>query len=307
MFTEEQIQEIIDLIDFQLNFFIAGNISDIVLSHKDKLLLTKLGIDYKTPKGNMNPFEQAYYFGKLASILGPIKTGEIDFEDFKKYIRRGQYQELSKGEKATLEYLQNKSYSHIKKLQESIKVTTAGIIREQAFKNRQEYEQVISNAVQKAALEKRVVSEIVSEIGHASKDWSRDLGRIAETELQDAFEYGKAASYAEQYGDDVQLYKTPYPAACKHCISLYLTDGLGSEPIVFSYKSLLANGNNIGRKVNDWKAVIGTVHPFCRCPIHVKRNKDDVWDNELQMFVPKVREKSPGVIKITVGDKQLTA
>ena len=69
MFTQAQIQEIVDLIDFQFNFFIAGNISDIVLSHKDKLLLTRLGINYRTPKGQMNPFEQAYYFGRLASSV----------------------------------------------------------------------------------------------------------------------------------------------------------------------------------------------------------------------------------------------
>lgn len=307
MFTQEQIQEIVDLIDFQFNFFIAGNISDIVLSHKDKLLLTRLGIDYRTPKGQMNPFEQAYYFGRLASILGPIKSGDVDFEDFKKYIRRGQFIPLSEKEIATLNYLQDKTYSHIKKLQETVKLTTEGIIREHAFKNRDEYEKVIKDSIKRATLEKRVVKNIVSEIGHASKDWSRDLGRIAETELQDAFEHGKAVSFSEQYGNEVEVYKTPYPSACKHCIRLYLSDGLGSEPKIFTYVELLNNGNNIGRKVNDWKAVIGTVHPFCRCPLHVKRSKEDVWDNKLQMFVPRERDKSPGVIKIMVGDKHFTA
>lgn len=305
IFTEEQISQIVDLIDFQINHFVVGNLSDIVLSHKDKLLLTRLGIDYKSPKGEMTPFEQAYYFGKLASILGPLKTGEVEFEDFKKYIQRGQYQALTSKEKATLDYLQNKTYSHIKKLSETIKRTAEGIVREKAFSTRDEYEKVISNSIKKAVLEKRVVRDIVSEIGHASKDWSRDLGRIAETELQDAFEYGKAIALYEEAGEGKKYYKTPFPGACKHCIKLYLTQGVDSEPILFTYQELLENGTNVGRKTKDWKAVLGTVHPFCRCPLHVKHKETDVWDKELQMFVPRERERSAGQIKITVGDKIL--
>ncbi|NCB03083.1 MAG: hypothetical protein EOM67_13100 [Spirochaetia bacterium] len=186
-----------------------------------------------------------------------------------------------------------------------MKRTTEGIIREKAFSSRDEYEKVISDSVKKAALERRVVKDIVSEIGHASQDWSRDLGRIAETELQDAFEYGKAIALYEEAGEGKKYYKTPFPGACRHCITLYLTRGVGSEPILFTYQELLENGTNIGRKTKDWKAVLGTVHPFCRCPLHVKHKETDEWDEKLQMYVPKEKEKSAGQIKIAVGDKIL--
>lgn len=50
---------------------------------------------------------------------------------------------------------------------------------------------------------------------------------------------------------------------CKHCIQLYTTEGIGSKPREFKLSSLIANGNNIGVKVKDWKATLGPVHPFC--------------------------------------------
>lgn len=301
MFTEEQIKEIVDIIDFQSNFFIAGNISDKVLSHKDKLFLTKLGLDYKKPIEGLTPFQQAFYWGRLVSILGPLKSKDINLNDFKKYLRRGQFQPLNKYEKLTLDYLEHKTFSHIKDLKETIKTTVINKIREVEVINRPEYEKIIGDAIKRTVLEKRVVSDIVSDIGHNTKDWKRNLGRIAETELQNAYEYGKMASFA-QYSKD-KFYKQVYGGACKYCIKLFLTDGFGSQPRLFEYNELLENGTNIGKKAKNWKATVGPVHPFCRCDLRRKR-ENDVWDEEKKQFVPKKQEVSEGEIKIFVGDKQ---
>lgn len=51
---------------------------------------------------------------------------------------------------------------------------------------------------------------------------------------------------------------------CRHCIRLYLTAGIGSEPKLFTAEELIGNGTNIGRRVADWKpTIITAVHPFC--------------------------------------------
>lgn len=302
MFTKGQIQEIVELIDFQSNYFIAGNISDTVLSHSDKLFLTKLGLDYKKVIEGFTPFQQAFYWGRLVTILGPLKSKNIDLEDFRKYIQRGQFRPLSKYEELTLEYLEQKSFSHIKDLRETIKTTVVNKINEIELINREEYEKIIGDAVKRATLERRVVSDIVSEIGQHTKDWSRDLGRIAETELQNAYEYGKFASFRETEREGT-FYKHVYGGACKHCIKLFLTNGVGSEPKLFSYQTLLENGTNIGRKVNDWKPTIGPIHPFCRCSLERKRVEDE-WDKEKKQFLSKMGQISEGKIKISVGDKQ---
>jgi len=302
MFTEEQIQEIVDIIDFQSNFFIAGNISNVFLSHKDKLFLTKLGIDYKTLMEGFTPVQQVFYFGRLAAILGPLKAKDVDLENFKKYLRRGQFRPLTKNEQATLNYLEEKTFSHIKDLTTTIKTTIVNKIKEVELINREGYEKIIKNAVKKTVFEKRVVSDMVSEIGSKTKDWQRDLGRIAETELQSVFEYGKLTSLNEQYGDKIKIYKHVYGGACQHCIRLFLTNGVGSAPKVFTYKELLENGTNIGRKVKDWKPVLGAIHPFCRCDGTFIREGDE-WDEEKKAFLPKKQNISPGAIKISVGDK----
>jgi len=54
---------------------------------------------------------------------------------------------------------------------------------------------------------------------------------------------------------------------CKHCVSAYLTAGIGSEPKVFYISELRENATNVGRKTADWKPVIGPVHPYCRCTL----------------------------------------
>lgn len=91
---------------------------------------------------------------------------------------------------------------------------------------------------------------------------------------------------------------------CRHCISLYLTGGIGSRPRIFTVAELLANGTNIGRKSKDWKPVLGTVHPFCRCDLRFIPPGYE-WDEDSKKFAPKppenrVQRKSK--VKITVGD-----
>ena len=301
MFSSEQIQEILDIIEFQSNFFIAGNISGKFLNKEDKDFLKKLNIDFETQFKDFTPFQQAFYFGRLVSILGPLKSKDVNLNDFKKYLRRGQFHALSDYEKKTLEYLEDKTFSHIKDLKETIKTTIINKVKEVELINQEEYEKVIKDAVKRNVVERNTVSSIVSEIGNYTKDWSRNLGRIAETELQNAYEYGKISSFNEEDKEGT-YYKHVYGGACKHCIRLFLQNGVGSEPKTFSYNELLSNGTNIGRKVNEWKPTIGPIHPFCRCDLR-KKKKDDVWDKDLNTFTPVKKEKSPGEIKISVGDK----
>lgn len=86
-----------------------------------------------------------------------------------------------------------------------------------------------------------------------------------ETEYQGVFNMGRVQSYMrEGDGPNTLIYFDVYPAACRHCIRLYLTAGIGSEPKLFTAEELIGNGTNIGRRVADWKpTIITAVHPFC--------------------------------------------
>ena len=95
--------------------------------------------------------------------------------------------------------------------------------------------------------------------------------------------------------------------ACRHCIRLYLTQGMGSQPKIYTLKQFLENGSNIGRKVDDWKAVLESTHPWCRCNLQYVP-EGTIWNEEKKMFVypekyeRKIERKSKVII--TVGTKR---
>lgn len=117
------------------------------------------------------------------------------------------------------------------------------------------------------------IKQGVSDIGHLSGQWRRDLQRIVQTEshglvqqgLQDRWE-AQAADDAATFKrpvDDVRVYKIPRPGACKHCIRLHLD---GEFPRIYFLSDATGNGTNVGRKAADWQFVVGSVHPWCGCP-----------------------------------------
>lgn len=70
---------------------------------------------------------------------------------------------------------------------------------------------------------------------------------------------------------------------CEHCKRLYL--GPDGAPRIFKLSTLEANGlNNFGRKVKDWKPVVGATHPHCLCQLI--RIPEGWGFNELGQLVP---------------------
>lgn len=118
------------------------------------------------------------------------------------------------------------------------------------------------------------VKKMASDMGHATDDWARDFDRIAQTENQRALNSGLSASWQAQEDraakdeelppERIVVYKIPRPDACRNCIRLHLD---GETPRLFYLDELEGNGVNVGRKVADWKAVVGPVHPFCACSL----------------------------------------
>lgn len=114
-----------------------------------------------------------------------------------------------------------------------------------------------------------------SDMGHATGDWARDFQRIVHTESHTAINEGLKDRWYEQElvfaeEDDepprrIRVFRVPRPDACKHCIRLYTE---GGAPRIFYLDDLEGNGTNIGRKVADWKPVIGATHPWCGCSLH---------------------------------------
>tara|TARA_R110000765_G_scaffold35673_18_gene80129 strand:- start:4266 stop:5297 length:1032 start_codon:yes stop_codon:yes gene_type:complete len=116
---------------------------------------------------------------------------------------------------------------------------------------------------------------MASDMGHATKDWSRNFTRIAQTETQRMFEEGLKDSWQAQEVEKakqekrpmerVVAYKIPRPDACKHCLRLH-RDAAGDLRL-FYLDDLEGNGVNVGRRAAEWLAVVGPVHPYCACQL----------------------------------------
>lgn len=261
IFTQNQIDEVMRIIDFQHIFFCAGNVSTLVLSDRDKVLLKSFGIDYTKITEGFTPFQQLYYFGRLAAALDD-QTGKVDYNNFKKYIQRGQYNPLTTREEKTLRYLERNVYNYVTKQRDIVQTQVKTLFDEE--NSRDEFSTIINETLKEGVRKRESKKNLVLELGERTGKWEIDLGRIVETEGQNAFLHGKMDALIERYGKEKLLfYKEVYPGACKHCIRLYLTNGIGSQPRLFTYEELVGNGDNFHLKPKDWKAVLGTTHPFC--------------------------------------------
>jgi hypothetical protein len=307
-FTPDFLKKIFDIIKLNHVIFTVQTVGSNLLSFEDISILKRFGIDLNKIKKDFPELAKSFYWGRLSQAL-KNQAGNIENNDFLEYLKRGQYIPLNDREKAVLSHLETKTYSHIKGLEDRVKQTVSNIIIDNDPNIRENYEKIIGSSIKRAVIERDSVYSIVSEIGHKTGDWERDLGRIAETELNNAFQHGRAEQIIRENGDNPLVFKNVYDLACRHCINAYLTNGIGSQPKLFRLSELMVNLNNIGKKVKDWKPTLESMHPFCRCTLqHLP--KGYVWNQEKQRFDPPKEERNKygeeGTIKIYVGNKVFT-
>lgn len=306
IFTPQQIQELLELIEYQYTYFGAKFLGTDPLTPEDKSLLKKYGIDISKISGT-NYVETAYKFGILSNALSKKEIQGIKYNDFKKWIRQGGNIPLSQSEKMTVEYLKRRSFSHLKNLGSKISSDTYQMLLEQDDKRRKQTEKLIRKELSEGMLNRRSNKEIMLNLGHKTGDWLRDWDRIVETEMHTVMEEGRADDIQRRNPDeDPLVFKQVQNSACRWCIKSYFTDGLGSKPRIFKLSELRNNGTNIGKKVSDWLPVICSHHPFCRCSL-MELPKGFEWDDEKKMFVLKKVEKKierKSKVYITIGDRE---
>ncbi len=304
MLSAKQVIELLSIIEKNGTIFIAQNLGPDYLTPSETERLLRMGID---PTKIYSPHKdfilQQFYLGLISDAMGR-DVQKVTFNDIRDNLKRGSYIPQTFREKATIESIRKQFLGDIRGINGKVFTNITGIISDSEAQNREAYEKVIRDEVERGKLAKKTNRQISNEIHHKTGDWSRDFDRIVEYIGHQAFDEGRAALYEQQDGEEAKVYKDVYPGACKHCIRLYLKGGIGSEPKVFMLNVLRANGTNIGRKVADLKPVVGSTHPYCRCTIN--RLEDGmVWDPEQGRFIREKKIKITGrkPVKITFGDK----
>ncbi len=303
--TSDQIQQLFDIIDYYSIQTVAFNVGSNNLTKVDKRVLERFGVNVSglSEYGNI---DTAYKFGILSTLLRESENKVLIFDDLKSAVSSGSFLPLNAVERFALDSIKQRTYGDIRGLGNRMKNNFNTILIEQDVKQRRAYEKLIKKETTQAIINRKNIKELVSELGHTTGDWARDFGRIADYNLHLAYDHGRAAGIKKEYPKS-KVYKDVFPGACKHCIRLYLTKGIGSEPKAFDLDTLLSNGTNIGIKPIDWKPVIGPTHPFCRCQVH-RIPEGMIWDDETKGFTktdpnwkPTVQRKSKA--KLRVGSK----
>lgn len=233
----------------------AGILGIDILSDQDKTDLENWGFDLKVIESDFPSFYQAFYWGKLSELITDYNAKKIEYSDFKMHLERGQYLPMTKVETYALNVAKHRTYSHITGLGEGIKKDIQNTIAQTELGRRDTYEKIIAGELEKGVEDRKSIKRIISEIGHKTGDWDRNIGRIVDTEMNNIFQEGRAQAIRDKEGADAKVYKDVYPGACfpikdtQYLTSegfKYLDEITGNEKVLsFNLKTNTAEWTNI--------------------------------------------------------------
>lgn len=298
-FSVEQIHQMLDIIKKNQAVFISGQLGIEYLTPYEKLLLKKSGIDLKNLKDIISEVDKAYFFGMMSFTLGDKKSYNVKPAEFKEWFENKIKDSKSASQKASLEFIKNRSFVDISGLGNKVSNKISNAIITSSQKEKTILRNKIKEKVIESVDEGKTQQWLASELKNITQDWARDFSRISNYVMQEAYGIGRAEQIFEDYGEDAKVYKQTFPGVCKDCLKNYGKPG--EEPLIYSLKELVSNGNNIGRK--EQLPVVGPAHPWARSILHVIP-KNSVWDNESKRFVIKRNDqgvKRNSKVKVTIA------
>lgn len=293
IFTSKQVNEIIELLE---NLHWATIANSINPSHVPTNVLDSLKKAGFLKSQVLNYPELAFHFGMLSIYLNDSETKKLNFKQLKQAIRAKKFIPLSEEELNAVNICEMRAVQGIQGLGNRLSADMRTVFIEADLKQRSKYEKIIIEEGSKGIRYRKGVKGIVSDIGHRTGDWARDLDRMVDFFQHESYDTGRAYAIKRKFGSEALVYKRVHKDACNSCKKLYLVDLKTWEPKIFKVSFLIANGTNIKVKQSDWKPVLGATHPWCRCDLeHIP--KGWIWDKKKKSFVPSKNLKHKDVIK----------
>lgn len=267
LLTKDQIKKITEIIESHVGVILKtatgqGNV--------DPKLLKKLKLPADTP----SMIQSSFILGKLVQLLEENDIKKMTFDELKK---KAQEYSLSTVERNSLNYAKHNAARYVTGLgQKMTNAIMSKINNQSQAVNLKVVEQnIIKDTVAQGILKQKTRGQLASDLGHETGDWKRDWQRVAHTELWDARLQGEVITilqgdsiYSNTKRGDTIVFRRPAPDGCSHCKRLYL-EADQVTPKLFKLKDLMANGDNVGKKVADWQPIVGVTHPNCNCPLAV--------------------------------------
>lgn len=285
IFSQQQILNMLDIMKRYELIFIAQQLGMQFLSQNDIAILLSAGIDVNQFKNQQGVIEHAFYFGLLAQAIGDDRAKKMNYKQFQKFVKSKNFVPLNEVEEYALQNVKQRAYTDITNLGARMRTSLANSV----LRNNQQQATVVESIIRKKTIDavklRKNARGLAADLAETSKDWEVDWLRIAYYLMHEAYNTGRAQSILREYGKDAEVWFDVYDEACEKCRELYLTDpdDPDSEPKVFKLEDIISNGNNIGRKKENWLPTISPTHPYCRCTINYKR-PGYAWDSSLHSF-----------------------
>lgn len=274
LFTTAQIHELAQIIRDHHTAIAIGFFGEKSVPPADVERLVAMRI---LPKSALGILDDAFAYGRLLAEVnaqvtrGVARIPTMTLAGIKKRLKLRPLP-LTSDEEFAREWAQRSAATHVRGLGNRVAhdFETTAIEADRAL--RQRMQSAIRDSLDANIERQEAWRKLKSDLGHKTEDWSRDFGRIAATEKMRAMQEGQVQGLIKREGDPkaILVAKVPTPQACDHCVRLHLQSGLGSKPRVFRLADLQSNGTNVGRRAQQWRAVVGPTHPWCECAlVHV--------------------------------------
>jgi len=211
--------------------------------------LVEAGLLHHKAKLRRDFFMNVYYLARFVDVVK-------EATDYQDALRLAKYSPLSSAERLGIEIYKWRGAMYIQGLGNNVAKNVQATFTNQTM---EQIRQIVAGG-KKMKMDWRAIE---SELKAYFKDYSRDWRRIAITETNNLQQWGIAQRIGRDHGMDAYVSKMPFHDACPHCIRLYVEkDGSLKK---FTLKELIQNGSNYKKPVSEWKAVVESTHPHCRC------------------------------------------
>ena len=305
-FTQNQLSKISDVISNYHLFILFDAVGYDMLTSSEQGILDIMFDDFYPDQ--ISQIEQFFLMGLINESIGDVEFNKLSLRDVRNFVSNDGTRrliKLSDREKDSINYLKGSSYRHIRNLEVRQTNDLLTVMDQVDQKLRSETENTIREELSRGVAKRKTLNEISRGLASRTGNWAIDWQRIVRTETAKAYNYGIVHQIKRDHGDDAYVYvEVNDQTVCSKCISQYLTKGKGSAPKIFKLNDLIANGNNHGKKSEDYAPVIPPLHPNCYCRLK-PIEPGYVWSPLKKIFVPGekyVRSVSRrSKIKISIG------
>jgi len=259
LLTPDQLRHVRGIIEKHHSAFVANTVSPEAMAPE---LLERLRAEGMVDP-QINSMEDAYLYGALLSALEDKRTANMSYDQFLEHVRRHPVP-LSDYEREGQRWATEKAAQWIVGLGNRVANDVSQTLIDADDALRRRTEDMVRDKTAQNIARRESVQQLRSDLGWATKDWTRDWDRIAATEKTNSLLHGQAGHYRKRF-KGVEVFRRPLPGACKWCIKLHI--GPDGHPRIFKLEDLEANGSNFGKKASEWLPVVGAIHPNCSCPM----------------------------------------